>query len=67
MVLEERRGPMTGTRVSIEFVVQDHNPKRAAQVVERALRGYIERAMKRRLRHVVGSPKIRTEEAWENG
>jgi hypothetical protein len=58
---------MTGTKVTITFIVQDHKPERAARTVERALRGYIERAMKRRLRHVVGSPKIRTEEAWENG
>jgi hypothetical protein len=52
---------MTGSRVTIEFIVQDHNPDRAARAVERALRATIEHFMKRgRLRHVVGSPVIRT-------
>lgn len=54
---------MTGSVVRIEIPIADHNPDRAAALVERELRRWIEHRLKRgRLgRHAVGTPRIVSE------
>lgn len=51
---------MTGSVVRIEFKIADHDPVRAAELVERELRRWIEHRLKRgRLgRHAAGTPRI---------